>query len=167
MTAQHIINSIEFARKSLEIHDIIPVFEMTRVQDMLFSQEDVLSWRLVGLVDDNNKPMLNLQVNGTVNLICGRCLESFVFDLNIDSLFVVLADESLLPSEQDDIEDEVDYLVADPRMQVSQLIEDEVLLALPYAPKHDVKVCGVKDKVIEVGKPNPFKVLQGLKVDKS
>lgn len=167
MTAQHIINSIEFARKSLEIHDIIPVFEMTRVQDMLFSQESVLSWRLVGLVDDDNKPMLNLQVNGTVNLICGRCLESFAFDLNIDSLFVILADESLLSSEQDDIEDEVDYLVADPQMQVSQLIEDEVLLALPYAPKHDINVCGVKDKVIEVGKPNPFKVLQGLKVNKS
>lgn len=167
MTAQHIINSIEFARKSLEIHDIIPVFEMTRVQDMLFSQESVLSWRLVGLLDDDNKPMLNLQVNGTVNLICGRCLESFAFDLNIDSLFVILADESLLPSEQDDIEDEVDYLVADPQMQVSQLIEDEVLLALPYAPKHDINVCGVKDKVIEVGKPNPFKVLQGLKINKS
>jgi uncharacterized protein len=167
MTAQHIINSIEFARKSLEIHDTIPVFEMTRVQDMLFSPEGVLSWQLVGLVDDDNKPMLNLQVNGTVNLKCVRCLESFAFDLNIDSLFVVLADESMLPSEQDDIEDELDYLVADPHMQVSQLIEDEVLLALPYAPKHDVSVCGVKDKVIEVGKPNPFKVLQGLKVDKS
>lgn len=167
MTAQHIINSIEFARKSLEIHDIIPVFEMARVQDMLFSQEGMLSWRLVGLVDDDNKPMLNLQVNGTVNLVCGRCLESFAFDLNIDSLFVILADESLLPAEQDDIEDEVDYLVADPQMQVSQLIEDEVLLALPYAPKHDINVCGAKDKVIEVGKPNPFKVLQSLKINKS
>jgi uncharacterized protein len=167
MTAQHIINSIEFARKSLEIHDTIHVFEMARVQDILFSQEGVLSWQLVGLMDDDNKPMLSLQVSGTVNLKCTRCLESFAFDLNIDSLFVVLADESMLPSEQDDIEDELDYLVADPHMQVSQLIEDEVLLALPYAPKHEVSVCGVKDKVIEVGKPNPFKVLQGLKVNKS
>lgn len=166
MTEQHIINSIEFARKSLEIHDIIPLFEMTRVQDVLFSQEGGLSWRLVGLVDDDNKPMLNLQVNGVLSLICGRCLESFEFELNIDSLFVILADESLLPEEQDDIEDEVDYLVADPQMQVSQLIEDEVLLALPYAPKHDVDVCGVKDKVMDIGKPNPFKVLQSLKINK-
>ena len=167
MTAQHIINSIEFARKSLEIHDIMPVFEMTRIQDLLSSQEGTLNWRLAGSVGDNNKPLLHLQVSGVLSLICGRCLDALAFDLNIDSVFELVADEALLPQEQDDVDDEVDYLVADQHMQVSQLIEDEVLLALPYALKHDVSVCGVKDKVMEIGKPNPFKVLQALKDNKN
>ncbi len=167
MTAQHIINSIEFARKSLEIHDIMPVVQMTRVHDALSSQEGELKWRVAGRLDAEGEPTLHLQVSGILRLQCGRCLESFDFELSIDSKFTIVANESLLPSEEDDIDDEVDYLVADSQLQIAQLIEGEVLLALPYAPKHDVAVCGIKDKMVEIGKPNPFEVLQGLKVGKN
>jgi uncharacterized protein len=74
----------------------------------------------------------------------------------------VVNDESDIPSEEDDLED-YDYLVADAKMQVIELIEDEVLLALPLAPKHAGEDCVANDMMTELKKPSPFQALQSLK----
>ncbi|MGZ8250983.1 MAG: YceD family protein [Methylophilaceae bacterium] len=166
MTAQHIINSIEFARKALEIHDTIAVSQFSRLVDALASYESVLSWQLLGDVNSEGKPVLNLKVQGTLELTCQRCLEPLKFDLDVNSSFIIVASEADLPPEEEDV-DEHDYLVADVQMQVAELIEDEVLLALPFSPKHELSICGAKEQVAELKKPNPFAVLQGLKAGKS
>ena len=166
MTAQHIINSIEFARKSLEIHDTIARSELQRAKDLLTSETEVLSWQLVGGVGADKKARLKLAVSGNVAVPCARCLEAMVVTLDIHSEFILVKDESEIPSEEDDIEDH-DYIVAETEMDVLQLVEDEILLALPYAPKHDIKDCAVKAEVNELKAPNPFAVLRDLKVVKS
>lgn len=166
MTAQHIINSMEFARKALQIHDTIAVSQFSRLQDALASPQGVLDWRLLGDVNNEGKPSLHLHVTGALELTCQRCLEPYHYDLDIHSDFIVVADEAALPPEEDDL-DEQDYLVADAQMQVAELIEDEVLLALPLAPKHALQDCSAADAVSEQAKPNPFAVLQSLKAGKS
>lgn len=170
MTEQNIINSSEFARKGLEIHGTIAVSQFSRCTDMLASDEGEVSWRLTGGRDAEAKPELVLKVSGVLQLTCQRCLEPYPFQVDIDSGFVVVANEAALPAEEDDIDDSRDYLVADANMQVAELIEDEVLLALPFAPKHQTGSCGaegeLKDSSIELKKPNPFAVLQGFKASK-
>lgn len=166
MTAQPIINSIEFARKALEFHDTIAVSQFSRLHDALSSNESVLDWQLQGEVNSEGKPVLHLRVQGSLNLTCQRCLESLEFNLNVNSDFIVVANEADLPPEDEDV-DERDYLVADAQMQVAELIEDEVLLALPYAQKHDSGSCGASGNVDELKKPNPFAVLQSLKAGKN
>jgi len=165
MTAQHIINSIEFARKALEFHDTIAVSQFSRLRDALSSDDSVLDWQLQGDVNSEGKPVLHLHVQGSLNLTCQRCLEPLKFDLDVNSDFIVVANEADLPPEEEDV-DEQDYLVADAQMQVAELIEDEVLLALPYAPKHESGSCGASSKANELKKPNPFAVLQSLKTGK-
>jgi uncharacterized protein len=160
------INNIEFARKALEIHDIIAVSQFSRLREALSSDEGVLNCRLVGGVSSEGKPQLQLYVQGTLQLSCQRCLEPFEFELDITSNFTIVADEQAIPPESDDHDDE-DYLVAETQMQVIELIEDEVLLALPLAPKHDDDQCAASSKLNELKKPSPFAVLQGLKTGKS
>lgn len=160
------INNIEFARKALEIHDIIAVSQFSRLRETLSSDEGVLNCRLVGSVSSEGKPRLQLYVQGTLQLSCQRCLEPFEFELDITSNFTIVADERAIPPESDDHDDE-DYLVAETQMQVIELIEDEVLLALPLAPKHDDDQCAASSKLNELKKPSPFAVLQGLKTGKS
>jgi uncharacterized protein len=160
------INNIEFARKALEIHDIIAVSQFSRLRETLSSDEGVLNCRLVGGVSSEGKPRLQLYVQGTLQLSCQRCLEPFEFELDITSNFTIVADEQAIPPESDDHDDE-DYLVAETQMQVIELIEDEVLLALPLAPKHDDDQCTASSKLNELKKPSPFAVLQGLKTGKS
>ena len=67
----------------------------------------------------------------------------------------------------DDVDvDEYDYLVADAEMDVLALVEDEVLLTLPYAPKHSAEDCSVKSEQLEIKAPNPFAALRDFKVVK-
>ncbi|MFZ9643170.1 MAG: YceD family protein [Candidatus Methylopumilus sp.] len=166
MTAQHIINSIEFARKSLEIRGTIARSEMQRAKDLLTAETKSLDWRLTGELGADKKARLHLSLTGDVGVPCQRCLEPMIMALNINADFVLVNDESEIPSEEDDVEDH-DYIVAEAEMDVLQLVEDEILLALPYAPKHEIKDCAVKAEENALKAPNPFAALRDFKVVKS
>ena len=166
MTAQHIINSLEFARKSLEIRDTIAHSDLLRAKDLLTPETESLNWRLSGEISADKKARLHLSLTGNVAVPCQRCLEPMMIALSISSEFILVKDESEIPPEEDDVKDH-DYLVAEAEMDVLQLVEDEILLALPYAPKHEIKDCAVKAEVSELKAPNSFAVLRDLKVVKS
>ena len=167
MPAPLVINNIEFARKALELHDRIAVSQFSRLQDLLNSADGMLDCRLKGSVNAAGKATLALQVRGEVQLQCQRCMEPFVFSLGIDETYVIVTDEAMIPiSIEDEATAEEDFIVADAQMRVLDLIEDEVLLALPYAPKHDDAICGADETMDGLKKPSPFAVLQGLKTGK-
>lgn len=166
MTAQHIINSIEFARKSHQIHGTIANSQLVRVKDLLASVEGSLDWRLSGEVSADQKLKLNLSLVGEIVVPCQRCLEPMKLPLDIESSFILVKDEADIPEDADD-SDDFDYLVANAELDVMQLVEDEVLLAIPYAPKHDAKDCPVGEALGDSKKPNPFAVLRDFKVVKN
>ena len=167
MTAQHIvINSLEFARKSHAIHDTIAASQLMRVKERLASDVGSLDWSLVGGVLSGGEPTLHFELKGTLAASCQRCLEPIQLDLNIKSKFILVKDESEIPVEDEEMDDK-DYLVADVEFDVMQLIEDEVLLAIPYAPMHDIKDCPAGDAASELKAPNPFAALKDFKVVKN
>lgn len=166
MTAQHIINSLEFARKSLEIRDTIAHLDLQRAKDLLTPETEGLNWRLSGEVGADKKARLHLSLTGNVGVPCQRCLESMMISLDVNAEYILVKDESEIPPEEDDIEDH-DYLVAEAEIDVLQLVEDEILLALPYAPKHEIKDCAVKAEISELKAPNSFAALRDFKVVKS
>lgn len=168
--AHHVvINSAEFAKKALELHDIIAVSQFSRLSDVVASSAGTLNYRIVGSVDGGGKSGLDLYVQGDLQLICQRCLEPFKFGLDIASKFFIVADEDAIPAiEQNGSEagSDEDYLVAEAQMRVFDLIEDEILLALPLAPRHEAASCSGGNKLSELKKPNPFAALQGWKTSK-
>lgn len=158
-----VIDTAEFARKGLEIHDTIALSQFPRLQEMLASPEGKLDYELRGSVDAEGKPHLQLMLQGVIPLMCQRCLESLDFELDTNADFILVPDESMIPVQEDE-KDSEDYLVANPRMQVIELLEDELLLALPYAPKHADEQCAVKSDVqTNNEKQSPFAILRGLK----
>ena len=165
-TNNPVINSLEFARKALEIHDTIAISQFPRLREYLVSTEGALNYRLFGVVNAGDEPRLQLRITGSLQLSCQRCLEPFAFKLDIASIFIVVADENAIPAEADE-QDDIDYLVEDAQMSVMALIEDAVLLALPLAPKHDDAQCAASAKLNELKKPSPFAVLKALKTGKS
>ncbi len=166
MTAQHIINNIEFARKAYEIHDTIADSHLSRLGESLAEVGNQLSWGLVGGVAADSKPWLRLKVVGKLMLCCQRCLEPMQYDLDLESLFFLVPDEGSIPLDEDNLDDQ-EYLVADEKMQVLDLLEDEILLALPLAPKHDPNECRASGSAEGAVKPNPFDVLKAFKANKS
>ena len=117
-------------------------------------------FRIEGLKGERGKFMLHLVVSGVVPLACQRCLEAIHFKLDVDSLLeLVPADVEL---SQEELEDDTrDFLPVAGELDVAELVEDEILLALPVAPRHER--CGVPDAASAGERINPFAILDGLK----
>lgn len=165
MTAHTSINSLEFARKSSEIHDTIAVFDFPRLKELVFSAEDELRFSLVGSVNANGEPELRLRVAGDLHLVCQRCLGSLAYPLEAEARFILVPGEEDLPEPEDE-RDDVEYMVADPQLDLVALVEDEVLLSLPLSPVHEDAGCNRALSSAQEQKESPFKVLQGLKLNK-
>lgn len=156
-----LINSLEFAKQSLEIHDKILASNFPRLRDLLFSGQGEIEFRLAGGSDSRGRLVLNLVAGGTLEMACQRCLGRLDYPLAINRRYELVADESVLP-ESDIEDDEVDYLVADPKLDVLALVEEEILLALPLSVRHE-NDCTGGSVGQGVQKQNPFSVLEGLK----
>lgn len=157
-----VINNLEFAQKALEIHDIIPVLQFSRLEGLLASADGELDCRVQGGRDSGKAAYIRLQIQGHLELICQRCLQPFKHEVEVDVHYVLVRDESEMPAPEDEGDDE-DYLPIQAEMHVLQLIEDELLLALPIAPRHKEGECVNQSNLNEYERPNPFAKLGLLK----
>ena len=104
--------------------------------------------------------MLHLVVSGLVPLACQRCLEPVPCDLDVDTLLELVPEGADLS--QDELEDDTrDFLPVVRELDVAELVEDEILLALPVAPRHEK--CGLPGAADAGERINPFAALAGLK----
>jgi len=162
MSKHAVIDTLEFAEKSLQIHGRIALLDLERLSGALFSRDGALDYSLTGKTNALGKPQLDLRVTGNLQLVCQRCLQPLPFAMDAVAQLVLVADEAAVPLDADD-QDETDYIVADQRQPVLALIEDEVLLSLPLAPAHATDECVAPLNRAQVQKDSPFKILQGLK----
>lgn len=142
--------------------------------------------RLQAVIDDSGEPsILDLQahfyrhnnvlhlafeIQGEVWLTCQRCLQPVAMDLSDDYDLALLDDDSQIQL----LEEAQDYLLLDEIVQqvsgenvlpFKALIEDEILLKLPLAPKHEDCEMAVEQvgDIPEVEQENPFAALAALK----
>jgi uncharacterized protein len=128
-------------------------------------------WRAIGShrpVGGENQLWLHLLADADVILQCQRCLRPLDEAVQVDRHFRFVADEDTAAALDDEIEDEV---LALPRsLNLRDLVEDEMLLALPLVPRHDVCPEAIPmqfgDVEIVEEKANPFASLALLRKDK-
>ena len=89
-------------------------------------------------------------------VICQRCLDEMLVDLDLN--FDYLISDSV--ADELDNNDEIDWIESNVEMNYHELIEDELLLAMPIAPVHK-NACS-KTNTQSGEKPNPFAVLKNL-----
>jgi uncharacterized protein len=110
---------------------------------------------------------LRLQADAEVPQICQRCLGPMQVAVHVDRWFRFVADEAAA-TEQDEVSEE-EVLVLAGEFDLQALIEDEILLELPYIPRHDVCPAQPPMSATDPGfeepapRPNPFAALAGLK----
>lgn len=73
-----------------------------------------------------------LDYRAEVELVCQRCLEPFRHGVT-GHVEMTLVDEDSVPRTSDEIER---YELEEGRLRPSQLIEDELIVAMPLVPKH-------------------------------
>jgi uncharacterized protein len=166
MYARPFIDSLDFARNGREISGEVQVAELPRLLDMLENPQGILSYTVQGGVDKMGSHFLDIGVLGRCQLRCQRCLNGLDYLLRLDTR-LLLRDQASLDA-LDDIEGgeeaEFDSILADAHLNVLELLEEEILLSLPIAPKHELGACQVADgeNTQRIDK-NPFAVLAELK----
>jgi uncharacterized protein len=158
MFAQPFIDSTDFAKNGREMCGEISVDKLPRLADVLANQGGVLSYKLSGSQEDD-RYILSLEVHGVCQLRCQRCLDAFSYPVNMAARLQLLPQDRL--DEVNEVDD-VDAVEASRQLDVLALIEDEVLLGLPFAPRHEEGECGPAVNSLQQS-VNPFAVLAGLK----
>ena len=163
MVGPAVIDSLEFARSGQQVQGAIAVAQLTRLADSLFDARGDLNFTLSGGYDAERRPRLNLKVEGDINLKCQRCLGSLAFPVAVGSSLLVLTGGA--GGETAEIED-LDGIPADPHTDVWALIEDEVLLAIPIAPRHAEGQCSAAVTTTREHGVSPFAALAKLRQDR-
>ena len=159
MSAQAVIDSLEFARSGRQLHGEVKVAQLTRLADSLFDAGGNLRFALAGGCDAELRPRLNLKVEGEINLRCQRCLGRLPYPLAVESNLLVLTGSA--GGETAEIDD-LDGIPADSHTGTWALVEDEVLLAIPIAARHPAGLCRMAT-IKQDGNASPFAVLAKLK----
>jgi uncharacterized protein len=155
-----VIDSLAFARQAGSLEGELPIVSLARVLDLLVDSAGVLSYRAEGRMGPRNRPQLVLRVDGVLSLCCQRCLEPIAYPVSVRRVLEFVADEEELT--QEEIEDDSkDFLPQEDECDVIALIEDEIILDLPSAPRHDRCALPAAAKGTEV--VSPFAVLKGFK----
>jgi len=163
MSHQPVIDGFEFASAGATQQGVLALRDLPRLRDMLASDAGEVTYRMQGTRDERGRPALQLRVEGTLQLRCQRCLEPLSFRVEAEDLLVLAATLSEIHAEPADA-NAPDRIVAGREMPVRDLVEDELILALPYAPRHESCAPGT---AAEEGRGNsPFAGLRGLMRDK-
>lgn len=160
-----IIDAYEFCRLKEQRDGTLAISELARVHNEAPDEHRSVGWSITGGADAVGHAELTLDVGGVVSLLCQRCLSPVDVDVTSHSSLVLARSEE----EADGIEallanDAVDVVVITEKIDVAELIEDEILLAIPQSVKHEVCPSETTALYAAVEKPSVFDVLKNLKL---
>lgn len=145
-----------------------PVTEMPRLAESLApgtAAEPPIHWRVQGSqrrrAGVDPQTWLTLQARAELALVCQRCLQPVRLPVEVDNRIRFVRGES--EAAELDAESEHDVLAADGAVDLRELIEDEMLMALPYVPRHEHCPQPAADAVAEplAATHRPFEALKG------
>ena len=159
MSHQPVIDGLEFARAAARLQGAWPVAEFLRLHDVLRSTAGTLRYELRGVPEEQGRRVLRLKVNGALQLTCQRCLGALEFPMQLEVSLRLAATQEEMDAEPLDA-DGPESILAGKEMRVQALVEDEVLLAIPIAARHEACAADASGK--ESRKQTPFAGLRGL-----
>jgi uncharacterized protein len=155
-----IINNLEFAQTQQKLIENFAVYDCKRLAEMLVVQDKnvepaTIHFELAGDCKRFRQPSLHLHIRTKLPVICQRCLDEMLVDLDLSFDYLISEKTNAALDETD----EMDWLEANNEMNLQELIEDELLLALPIAPTHAENCSKLSMQSGE--KSNPFAILKG------
>ena len=128
------------ADREVTLSGELDVRTLTRLTSLLHSDVGSVSATLLFRQRRDGWLAAVLDYEAAVQLVCQRCLEPFRHEL-AQSVKVVVADSDSLPATVP--EGFEPFELEEGRLQPAQLVEDELIVAIPLVPKHArVEDCG-------------------------
>ncbi len=164
-----------FAREGASLSGEWPAAGLTRLAESGAADAPATAWPSVrwSLQGELRQPRgakaqtwLHLQAQAEVELTCQRCLHAYRQELVVDRWLRFVDEETEAAAL--DIDSDDDVLALERHLDARELIEDELLLALPIVPRHDtcpkpLIAPAQEAAAAEPVRPNPFAALAALK----
>lgn len=165
MTTKQYIDTLNLSGGPQFVEGQVLSGELTRlVQDFPAQGDSAIQWSLSASIDNVNRRVLEVRAQGSVVLECQRCMKPFVWPVDISNMVEVVTDEAQL--EDDGDADGPDRILCNGRLDALGLVEDELILSIPYVPMHDVCPDTLElstGEPMPESRPSPFAVLGELK----
>ncbi len=163
-TLPRFIDPRRFGQQGVALRGAVPAAEMHRLAEVAI-KVNAVSADLAFAIDDHREKVVKGKLLATVHLQCQRCLEPMPVDLTCDVDLVVVRDEAasrLIPGSSDP------WIVEEEEADLYAIIEEEILLNLPYVVYHEtcsnpLAVSQEAAGIEQADKKNPFQVLEQLK----
>ncbi len=132
------INPYRMARDAASRRGEIRLSRMSRLAPLLSDDQGSARFELAFHLDAGSRPVIKGSVQAGLELICQRCLKAMTLALDLDiELVIVLSDEEAAAvSKQGE-----PLTLSSDSLSVAELVEDELILALPAAPLHPAGSC--------------------------
>jgi uncharacterized protein len=159
-----VIDAFEFCRTNGHREGVTPLTEMPRLAADCANASGEIAWSIQGGTTPQDYPTMTLSVQGTVQLVCQRCLAPFDYHMDSATQLVLGRDDEEADGMEEVLDDEsIDVIVGSHAADIRELLEDEALLALPQSPKHEVCPGTTLLDTLKSEKVSPFAGLKNLK----
>lgn len=133
--------------------------DLPRLRDQVASPEGELRYEVSAVLDPQRRKLVSCIIKGFAQLTCQVTMEDFRHDIDVSDRLVLVDDESALPPIENESEEE-DYVVADAPLDVRELVEDAVILALPMIPRKPGVRAPERDAAGAAPQESPFAALK-------
>lgn len=154
-----VLDVLEFARRNEVLERRFALSSLSRLADVLVRHEGDLTLHMQGGRDREGN-WLKLEITGDLVLRCQRCLGELPWHLAVFANLRLIPPGAQWPDE-DLAEDEWDPIEASEDFNVTELVEEEVLLALPLAARHEK--CEAPAGADDKSAASPFAALAAIK----
>ena len=129
------VDAHRWADRGMQLEQDVPLAGFARLSALLGEKTGVLSLKANFSRDPRRHPWLQLTLKASPVLICQRCLGPMAWEIDEVLSLHLLADES----EVERLLDSDDYVFLDEegQLDLTQVVEDELLLCLPMVGRHD------------------------------
>ncbi|MFT3803388.1 MAG: YceD family protein [Burkholderiaceae bacterium] len=165
--ARPLIDTSEFCRLAQSIEGATPVARLPRLAADLFDDAGQVDWRLRGWQAPNDEAgvdrRMRLELAVQCAVRCDRCLQRLPIAYEVERDYLLMRTEKQAAEVDADVDD-YDVLVASPRFDVLELVEDEAIMGQPLQAEHeDCELPVELDDEEPLERPNPFAALASLR----
>ncbi len=152
-----VFDSLALARDNGEVSGSLAVAQMPRLAEYAPAPGGELNCSLRGGRGEDGRLCLWLTLSGQLRLTCQRCLQALELPLQLESRLLLVPAGAAWPDEEL-VDDSADAIAASAEQSLASLVEEEILLALPLAPRHESCALPVVDGA-DGRPPSPFAAL--------
>lgn len=129
------LDAFRLAATGGEVRGEVDPATLERLAERVAGPGGSLAWRVRGTADEEGRPALAVEVTGRVPLTCQRCLGVLHAEVDQSTLLLLARDEAEFVR----LDEASGHEVVDARapLDAAVLVEDELLLTLPFAPRHE------------------------------